>query len=128
MEDKEDIKDYTVAVVKGSSYEYWVMTEFVEQGLMSEDQVLHHDTADQDLLDVKNGRADIAIENSDTAPKMMESIGGLRIALIAPSYGGPQSIAVKEGATELKAKLDEIVTAMREEGLLEEYGKKWGIE
>lgn len=128
LEQKEDIVDYSVCVVKGTSYEYWVTTEFVEKGLMSEDQVLHHDAADQDLLDVKNGRCDIAIENSDAAPKMMETIGDLEIALIAPSYGGPQSIAIREGQTELKAKLDEIITAMRDEGLLDQYGEKWGIE
>ena len=104
-----------------------MLKNLVEPGLMPEDRVFRYERVDQAALDLQAGRIDVLIINSDPAQALSKEMD-LKIALITSELAvGGQSVAIPEGATELKAKLDEIITQLQEEGFIDELLKQWGI-
>jgi len=50
------------------------------------------------------------------------------MALKANLSGESMAIAVPEGATELKAKLDEIITQLKDEGFIDDLAMKYLVQ
>ena len=127
IEKPQDAAAYNVGVQTGTTHEAWVLKNLVEPGLMPEDRLFRYERVDQAALDLQAGRIDVLIINTDPALELSKKMG-LKIALTTTELAvGGQSIAIPEGATELKAKLDEILTQLKEEGFIDELLKKWGI-
>lgn len=123
----QDIAGHSVAVQTGTIQEKWVREHLVKPGLMPEDQVFVYERVDNAALDVANGRVDILFIVADPAIKLAEQMN-LKVALITTeTVAGAQAIAVPEGASDLKAELDRIITEIREDGTLQSLQDKWGI-
>ena len=88
--------------------------------------LLEFATQDEAVAAVRNGEADAAFGDTDYLAPIVEASGG-ELAFIGDPVplGGGIGIGVRESDTELKARLDEAITAMKEDGSLNELLAKW---
>jgi len=125
----EELADYTVGVQTGTTHEEWIITNLVDEGEMSEDQISRYEKADQGALDVKNGRIDVFIADLPAAKGFVESMSDLEIALeydLTP--GEPQAIAVPKGADDLCTEINKVLEELKGEGFLDGLQEKHLIQ
>jgi len=115
----EDAAAHNIGVQTGTTHEDWVLEVLVETGLMPEDRVFRYERADQAALDLEAGRIDVLFVD-EAVGKAFEEEMNLKVIFVGYLAQEPDAIAILEGATELKAALDEVVTQMEEEGVLDE--------
>ncbi|EYD76702.1 His/Glu/Gln/Arg/opine family ABC transporter [Rubellimicrobium mesophilum DSM 19309] len=88
--------------------------------------LLEFATQDEAVAAVRNGEADAAFGDTDYLTPIVESSGGELTFIGDPvPLGEGIGIGVRESDAELKAKLDEAITAMKEDGSLNELLAKW---
>lgn len=122
-----DAAGYDIAVQTGTIQETWVQENLVDEGLTKPDQVFAYERVDNAALDLAAGRVDILFIVADPAQELADQMG-LEVALITTeTVSGGQSIALPEGDTKFKERLDQIITELREDGTVEELQDKWGI-
>ncbi len=122
-----DIAPYMVGVQTGTTHESWAMSNLVEPGLMSEDQLFRYERVDQGALDLEAGRIDVLFINADPAADLAEKMG-VEVALrTRETVKGGQSIAIPEGEIGFKAELDRIVLQLQEEGVIGDLLQRWEI-
>ena len=116
----EDMGKYKIGVQSGTIHEQWVDEHLPDA------QVSRYERADQAIMDLKSGRIDVVVMDYYAALDYIKE-GGIKMALKTDLSGEALAIAVPEGATELKAKLDEIITQLKEEGFIEELAVKYHV-
>ena len=88
--------------------------------------LLEFATAEEAVAAVHNGEADAAFADYDFLAPVVEASGG-QLVFIGDQVpiGGGIGMGVRESDTELKAQFDEAITAMKEDGSLNEMLVKW---
>jgi len=128
-----DTTEYTgFADMKGKKAGAQIGTRYIDalkaSGAFSE--VNSYESLPDVMRDVANGRVDAGVGDY---PIMAYSIAqgrfpGLRIvSTYKPSVTGPINIAVKQGNTELLAKIDASIAKMKTDGRMDAILKKWGL-
>ncbi len=88
--------------------------------------LLEFATPDETVAAVRNGEADAVFADKDyLAPILAESGGKFVWAGEEVQLGGGVGMGIRESDTELKAKFDAGITAMKADGSLNELIKKW---
>ena len=122
-----DAAGYRIASQTGTIQAKWVEKNLIKAGKAKEEDLLVYERADTAAMDVSAGRADILFIISDPAKKLAEK-AGLEVALItSETVSGGQSIALPEGATELKKAVDAAIAGMKADGSLQKLIDKWGL-
>ena len=117
----------SIGAQTGTVQERWIQDNLVEPGLTPADQVFSYERADQGALDVANGRIDLLLIDAEPAMAVADQTG-LSILLITELTAETgKSIAMPEGATDLKAELDRIIEEMMADGTVEQIQEANGL-
>ena len=88
--------------------------------------LLEFATQDETVAAVRNGEADAAFGDTDFLAPIVESSGGELTFIGEPvPLGAGIGIGVRESDADLKARLDEVLTAMKEDGSLNALLTQW---
>ena len=107
----EDVAGYKVGVQTGTIQEEWIDAN------ISAD-VSRYERAEQAIMDLQGGRIDIVAMDYYAAKSFIDQ-GGIVLALKTEFSGEHMAIAVKQGNTELRDKLDGVITDLQSEGFIE---------
>jgi len=113
----EDMAGYKVGVQSGTIQEEWI-----DENIDAE--VSRYERAEQAIMDLKAGRIDIVAMDYYVVVSFIEQ-GGLELALKTEFAGENMAVAVKEGNTELRDKIDAIIDELQAEGFVEELALKY---
>jgi len=118
IESPEDAAGMSIGAQTGTVQEGWIQRALVETGLTPADMVFSYERADQAALDVANGRIQLLLMDAEPAMELAKETG-LEILLITElTAEGGKSIAIPEGASELKAELDRIIQELLDDGTI----------
>jgi polar amino acid transport system substrate-binding protein len=112
----DDLPQYKVGVQRAAVYEDWVQTVFVDTGRMSPANLFAYERAEDAVRDLREGRIEVVILDAQPAQAFVEE-GGVKLVgkgLNDQNY----AIALPKGAAALKAKLDEAITGMYNDGTI----------
>jgi polar amino acid transport system substrate-binding protein len=112
----DDLTQYRVGVQRNTVYQEWVQTTLIDTGRMSPDHLFAYEKAVDALRDLREGRIDIVILDAQAAQAFVDE-GGVKLVgkgLNPQNY----AIALPQGAAALKAKLDETITALYNDGTI----------
>jgi ABC-type amino acid transport substrate-binding protein len=110
----DDLAAYKVGVQRNTVYQEWIQTTLVDTGRMSPDNLFAYEKAEDALRDLRDGRVDLVVMDAQAAQAAVEE-GGVK--LVAKGRGQQHyAIALPKGALALKAKLDEAITGMYNDG------------
>ncbi len=91
--------------------------------------LLEFATQEETVAAVRNGEADAAFADTDFLTPIMEASGGELTFIGEPvPLGGGIGMGVRESDTELKEKFDAAISAMKEDGSLNELLAKWFLD
>jgi polar amino acid transport system substrate-binding protein len=112
----DDLAAYKVGVQRNTGYEDWVQTTLIDAGRMSPDNLFAYEKAEHAIRDLRDGRIELVIMDAQAAQAIVDE-GGAK--LVAKGRGQQHyAIALPKGAAALKAKLDEAVTGMYNDGTI----------
>jgi len=112
----DDLAAYRVGVQRNTVYEDWVQTTLIDTGRMSPDNLFAYEKATHAIRDLQEGRIDVMILDAQVAQAFVDE-GGVKLVgkgLNAQNY----AIALIKGALSLKAKLDEVITTLYNDGTI----------
>ncbi|HAJ38299.1 MAG TPA: amino acid ABC transporter substrate-binding protein [Chloroflexi bacterium] len=116
IEKPEDAAGKRIGAQTGTVQEGWIQKNLVETGLTPADQVFSYERADQAALDVASGRIDLLLMDAEPSIALADETG-LKILLITElTAEGGKSIAIPDGAADLKAELDRIIQELIDDG------------
>ncbi len=118
---KEDLDGMKVAVQTGTIQDDWV-TENLENADIS-----RYERAEQAVQDLKSGRVD-AVAMDFFAATAYVNQGGVELALETNFAEEHMAIAIPEGASELKAQLDDVIKELQDEGYVDELVMEYLVE
>ena len=127
LADPEDAAQYKIGVQTGTTLDDWVTKNLVDTGKMPAENVQRYERADQSILDLQAGRIDLVLTDAGPA-KEYEKQGQAKIVLTAKLFETGENIALKKGETALKAELDKIITALINEGFIDNLAKQYDLE
>lgn len=84
-------------------------------------------TPDETIAAVKNGEADAVLADGSFLAPIVEADAELMVVGEDVMLGGGVGMGVRESDTELKAKFDAAITAMKEDGSLNALIEKWEV-
>ncbi|HHE71885.1 MAG TPA: basic amino acid ABC transporter substrate-binding protein [Chloroflexi bacterium] len=113
----EDMAGLRVGVQSGTIQEQWI-----DENIDAD--VQHYERAEQAILDLKSGRIDVVAMDYYAAQNFIEQ-GGIEMALKTEFAGEHMAIAVKEGNTELRDQLNEIIDELQAEGFVDNLAMKY---
>ena len=112
----DDLTKYKVGVQRNTVYQDWIQTTFIDTGRMSPDNLFAYEKAEHAIRDLKDGRIELVILDAQAAQAFVEQ-GDFK--LVAKGRGQQHyAIALPKGAATLKAKLDEAITGMYNDGYI----------
>ena len=127
LEKPEDAAGYSIGAQTGTVQEGWIQDNLVAAGLTNADQVFSYERADQAGLDVANGRIELLLMDAEPSIALAEE-AGLQILLITElTAEGGKSIAIPEGASDLKAELDRIIQELIDDGTVQKIQEANGL-
>ena len=127
IEKPEDAAGYTIGAQTGTVQEGWIQDTLVAAGLTNADQVFSYERADQAALDVANGRIELLLMDAEPSIALAEQTG-LKILLITElTAEGGKSIAIPDGASDLKAELDSIIQGLIDDGTVQQIQEANGL-
>ncbi len=112
-----------IGVQSQSFYEYWVRQELLEPGLISKRDLYIYAEANQAVKDLGNGRLDYVI--LDLKPAEIAAVDP-KLSIVGHGLNSQHfAIALPAGATELQAALNEAITALQNEGVIEQLAANY---
>lgn len=127
IEKPEDAAGKTIGAQTGTVQEGWIQKTLVDAGLTAADQVFSYERADQAALDVANGRIELLLMDAEPSIALAEETG-LKILLITElTAEGGKSIAIPDGASDLKAELDRIIQELLDDGTVQQIQEANGL-
>jgi polar amino acid transport system substrate-binding protein len=127
IEKPEDAAGKSIGAQTGTVQEGWIQDTLVDAGLTAADQVFSYERADQAALDVANGRIELLLMDAEPSIALAEETG-LKILLITElTAEGGKSIAIPEGAADLKAELDRIIQELIDDGTVQKIQEANGL-
>lgn len=140
-EEREKVIDFTDNYVPPAASAYMALsadanlkgniaaqTGTIQAGYVAESgaTLLEYATADETVAAVRNGEADAVFADKDyLAPVAADSNGELVMVGDEPQLGGGVGMGLRESDTELKAKFNTAIQAMKADGSLNTMIKKW---
>ncbi len=116
IDNEDDLAAYKVGVQRNTVYQDWFETTQIETGRMSPDSLFAYEKAEDAIRDLREGRLDLVTMDSQAAQAFVQE-GGVK--LVAKGRGQQHyAIALPKGATALKAKLDEVITNLYNDGTI----------
>lgn len=112
----DDLAAYRVGVQRNTVHEDWVQTTLIDTGRMSPDNLFAYEKAEHAIRDLREGRIDVMILDAQPAQAFVDE-GGVKLVgkgLNTQNY----AIALTKGALSLKAKLDEVITNLYNDGTI----------
>jgi polar amino acid transport system substrate-binding protein len=110
----DDLAAYKVGVQRNTVYQDWIQTTFIDAGRMSPDNLFAYEKAEHAIRDLRDGRVELVAMDAQAAQAIVEE-GGVK--LVAKGRGQQHyAIALPKGALALKAKLDEVITGLYNDG------------
>jgi len=123
----EDAAGLTIGAQTGTVQEGWIQKNLVATGLTPADKVFSYERADQAALDLASGRLQLVLMDAEPALELAKQ-NGLKVLLITEATAeGGKSIAIPEGASDLKAELDRIIQGLINDGSLKALEEKHGL-
>ena len=127
IEKPEDAAGKSIGAQTGTVQESWIQDTLVATGLTPADQVFSYERADQAALDVANGRIELLLMDAEPSIALAEETG-LKILLITElTAEGGKSIAIPDGAADLKAELDRIIQELIDDGTVQRIQEANGL-
>ncbi|MBE2236539.1 MAG: amino acid ABC transporter substrate-binding protein [Caldilineaceae bacterium] len=127
IEKPEDAAGISIGAQTGTVQEGWIQTALVDTGLTAADQVFSYERADQAALDVANGRIQLLLMDAEPSIALADETG-LKILLITElTAEGGKSIAIPDGASDLKAELDRIIQELLDDGTVQQIQEANGL-
>lgn len=123
----DDIAGYKIGVQSGTIHESWVQETLIDTGKASGDHMARYERADQAVLDLKSGRLEVVVMDYRAA-KAFVALGGVELALEENLLDESQAIAIPEGDTELKSKMDPIIQELIDDGFVDQLIQDFLIE
>jgi ABC-type amino acid transport substrate-binding protein len=112
----DDLAAYKVGVQRNTVYQDWMQTTLIDTGRMSPDNLFAYEKAEHALRDLRDARVDLVVMDAQAAQAAVDE-GGVK--LVAKGRGQQHyAIAMAKGALSLKAKLDEAITDMYNDGTI----------
>jgi polar amino acid transport system substrate-binding protein len=115
----EDAAKYKVGVQTGTTQDTWLTDNLVKTGKLKESNLFRYDRADQAALDLKSGRIDVLMADSDPAAFLAKQVGGLKVAYKAVVASGPLNIALPLGDAETVKAMNDIIKKLQSEGFID---------
>ncbi len=113
----EDLAGLKVGVQTGTIQESWI-----DENIAAE--VSRYERAEQAIMDLKSGRIEAVAMDYYAAQAFIDQ-GGITLALKTEFAGEHMAIAVKEGNTELRDQLDDVIDELQAEGFVENLALKY---
>lgn len=127
MTKPEDAAGLAIGAQTGTVQEGWIQKNLVATGLTNPEKVFSYERADQAVLDLASGRLQLVLMDAEPALELAKQ-NGLKVLLITEATAeGGKSIAIPEGATDLKAELDRIIQALIDNGTVKALEEKHGL-
>jgi len=118
-----DVAGYRVGVQRNTVYQDWIQSTLIDVGLMSSDNLFAYEKAEHALQDLNDGRIELVILDGQAAQASVEQ-GGVKI--IAKGRGRQHyAIALTKGAFALKAKLDEAISDLYDNGTVDRLAQQY---
>ncbi len=127
MEAPEDAAGKSIGAQTGTVQEGWIQKNLVETGLTPADQVFSYERADQAALDVANGRIELLLMDAEPALALAQESGLELILITELTAEGGKSIAMPEGASDLKAEIDRIIQELIDDGTVQSIQEANGL-
>jgi polar amino acid transport system substrate-binding protein len=118
---KEDLEGLNVGVQTGTIQDDWITENLTEA------TVSRYERAEQAVADLQAGRIDAVAMDFFAATAFTEQ-GGVQMALETNFADEHMAIAIPEGATALKERLDEVITEMQDEGFIDQLVVEYLVE
>ena len=119
----DDLAAYKVGVQRNTVYQDWVQSTLIDAGRMSPDNLFAYEKAEHAIRDLKDGRIDLVMLDAQAAQAFVEQ-GDFK--LVAKGRGQQHyAIALPKGTATLKAKLDEAITGMYDDGYIGGLAKRY---
>jgi polar amino acid transport system substrate-binding protein len=112
----DDVAKYKVGVQRNSVYKAQIQTQFIDTGQMSPDNLFAYEKAQDAVNDLLAGRIELVVMDSQPAQTFVEQ-GGVKIVGVGVNQQY-YAIALPKGAAALKAKIDEVITALYNDGTI----------
>ncbi len=119
----EDCATYKVGVQTGTTQDTW-LTDLVKAGKLKESNLFRYDRADQAALDLKAGRIEVLMTDSDPAALFVKQVGGIKVALKALVTSGPVNIALPLNDTETAKAINDIIKTLKGNGFIDQLVQK----
>lgn len=124
----DDIANYRLGTLSGGVQVELFRERWLETGMMPEENLLFYDRTDSGILDLVAGRLDLWW-SQDVVVQDWITREPVKAAFIVPGeiIGGATVISLPEGDAVVKAKFDEIINEMIEDGYRDRLLDTWGI-
>jgi ABC-type amino acid transport substrate-binding protein/heat shock protein HslJ len=120
----EDAADYRIGIQRGTVFEDWIRTEFIEPGLMPEENLLVYLEAPDVIRDLRENRIELAIMDLYPAELAVEEFGDIQI--ISEGINRQRyAIAMPQGSPLLQRAINETLINMQNEGVLADLAKEY---
>ncbi len=122
----EAFEGLRLGLPRASTYDRWM------QAYLPEVEILGYDSPDSMYLDLQNGRVDLIFTNPMKAHLSFLAADGVKgFEFVSPAINEPDyfgtgaGIALRKGNEDLLARLNVAMTAMREDGTLDEFSLRY---
>jgi polar amino acid transport system substrate-binding protein len=119
----DDVANYKVGVQRNSVYQKQIQTQFIDTGQMSPDNLFAYVRAEDAIGDLLAGRVELVVMDSQPAQVFVEQ-GGVKVVGIGVNQQY-YAIALPKGAATLKAKIDEVITALYNDGTIASLSERY---
>ncbi len=120
----DDLKGKKVGVQSGTTGEDWAVTNLVEAGITSEENLYSYDKFIAAVEALRIGHLDAVVMDAPVAKTFVKKYPELKIAFIVKT-GEVYGIAVRKGEAELLDLINEVLKELKETGKLDKLVEKW---
>jgi polar amino acid transport system substrate-binding protein len=119
----DDAARYRIGVQRDTVHQDWIQLVLIDAGRMSADNLLAYQKASDAVRDLREGRIDLMYLDAQPAQAFVDE-GGLQI--VAKGLN-PQNyaIALPKGQSALKAQLDQLITALYNDGTIGNLAQRY---
>ena len=118
-----DITQYNIGVQTGTTQDTY-LTDLVKSGDLKENKLFRYDRADQAALDLKSGRIEVLMADSDPAKMLAKQVGGIKVAFSALLTSGPVNIALPLNDTDTAKAINDILKTLKSNGFIDQLVQK----
>ena len=100
------------------------LTDLVKSGTLKENKLFRYDRADQAALDLKSGRIEVLMADSDPAKMLAKQVGGIKVAYSALLTSGPVNIALPLNDNDTAKAINDILKTLKSNGFIDKLVQK----